>query len=176
MQVKEKQNYKNALKQIYSWKIIVLNIFLFIVYYLIFNYFIKYQNHGIVLILNVPTYLIYIMVATTSVLSSVSISSILHTVKTKISFIGTGFGAFASAFSGIISGCGCSFPLILSIVSLLGINSSYALVINSFFGNNAKLIMTAMIAFNVILTIYMVVKFNNNIACRIPAKKRHLKK
>ena len=42
--------------------------------------------------------------------------------------------------------------------------------------SNAKLIMTAMIAFNVILTIYMVVKFNNNITCRVPAKKRHLEK
>ncbi len=175
MQVKQKQSYKNTLKQIYSWKIIALNILLFIAYYLMFNYFIKYQNHGIILILNVPVYLIYIMVATTSVLSSVSISSILHTVKTKISFVGTGFGAFASAFSGIISGCGCSFPLILSIVSLLGINSSYALIINSFFGDNAKLIMAAMIAFNIILTIYIVLKFNNDIACKIPAKKDHSK-
>lgn len=175
MHAKQKQGYKNTLKQIYSWKIIVLNIALFIAYYLMFNYFIKYQNHGIVLILNVPVYLIYIMVATTSVLSSVSISSILHTAKTRLSFIGTGFGAFASAFSGIISGCGCSFPLVLSIVTLLGVNSSYALIINLFFGNNAKLIMSALIAVNILLTVYMVARFNRDIACKIPAKARRSK-
>ncbi|MCL4383117.1 MAG: hypothetical protein M1168_03415 [Candidatus Marsarchaeota archaeon] len=167
-------NYK-TLKQIYSLKIIILNIGIFVLFYFIFNFFIKYQNRGVFLI-NVPLYIIYLAIATSSILTSISIATVLKTIRTKSAIAGVGFGTFTSVLSGIITGCGCSFPLLISIFSLFGLNSTYALFFNTFFVNNAFFILFAISIINILTIVYLIGQFNNKINCKIKSSKSLNKK
>lgn len=158
-------NYK-ILKQIYSLKIIIFNIGIFVLFYFIFDFLIKYQNRGVFLI-NIPIYIIYLAIASSSILTSISIATVLKTIKIKSAYAGASFGAFTSVLSGIITGCGCSFPLLISIFSLFGINSTYALFFNLFFVNNAFFILLAIIIINMLTIVYLIGQFNNKINCKI---------
>ncbi len=168
--MKSKLSFK-TLKQIYTLKFIVLNIGLFILYYFIFDFFIKIQNNG-ALLLNVPVYILYLLFATASIMMTISIALIIKSVKKTISYVGSGFGIFSSIFSGVIAGCGCSFPLLFSIIALLGLNSSYAILLDNIFSNYASLIFFVLSLVNILMIFYLLIQFNSSNICKIKKSKK----
>ncbi|MEM0201340.1 MAG: hypothetical protein QXD23_02945 [Candidatus Micrarchaeaceae archaeon] len=106
------KNIKLSVKNIYrNWFYLTFNIIIAVIYYYIFDFLIRYQNYGILLI-ETPIYLLYLMIGLSSILLTISIYSIKNTKKNVAKFSGSTLSSLVVIFGGVVGGCGCSAPII----------------------------------------------------------------
>ncbi|MCL5427620.1 MAG: hypothetical protein M1321_00340 [Candidatus Marsarchaeota archaeon] len=159
-----------SLRGIYRPRYMALNIAVAILYYYVFSFLIRYQNYGILLV-NVPAYLEYAMIATASVLLTISVYSIRNTLRNRAKVTASSLSAVTLVLGGALGGCGCAQPLIMGLAAF-GISSSSLFSANAVLTSYTAQIFIAMIAVNVALTLYYLNKLSTS-SCRIrPAKKR----
>ncbi|MCL4379020.1 MAG: hypothetical protein M1160_01695 [Candidatus Marsarchaeota archaeon] len=141
-----------ALARVYRPQYIALNIAVAAVYYLIFTYLIRLQNYGVLLI-TVPKPLIYALVITASMMLTIGVFTLRNTSKGRLGVKAGTAGAFATVFAGVISGCGCSAPLLYGITAF-GLSIAEVSVANAFIVNYSIEIVSALIAINIVLIAY----------------------
>ena len=117
------KNIITSIKNIYGKPFyLIFNIIIAIVYYFIFDFLIRYQNYGILLI-ETPVYLLYLMIISSSILFTISIYSIKNSKKNAAKVSGSTVSAVVVLFGSVVGGCGCSAPIIYSL-SILGLDLS----------------------------------------------------
>ncbi len=125
-----------------------------IAFFYLFRYLVSVNNDGLFLIF-IPIYLIYALVATSGVLFSISIFTIAHSISMKRSgAVGGIEGILLPSIGGLIVGCGCSFPLLESILLFFGVGVFQAVGIISILNGYQYAIIAAMIALNIIAIYY----------------------
>ncbi|MDE1856582.1 MAG: hypothetical protein KGH98_00695 [Candidatus Micrarchaeota archaeon] len=151
--------------RVYTPRYIALNIGVAVAYYLVINYLVLIQEKGIPII-NVPQYLIYALVAVSSILLTVSINSIANNMLVRRS-LGTGvLGTASTLLGGVVVGCGCSFSLLVVALGGLGASISTTIAVVDFLSSYGSYIMAALIALNVLLILFSVTRGH-------PARKRY---
>ncbi|MEM3841370.1 MAG: hypothetical protein QXN59_01595 [Candidatus Micrarchaeaceae archaeon] len=153
------RNVRYSLMRIYSRPLyLLLNIAFAIIYYYIFTAIVEAQNHGILLLINVPSYALYALIITASITLTLSVYSIRNTVRNVAVASSSGVGAFATVFGGLINGCGCSAPLLFSIFSSL-FGSSAAIYLDYDISNLSLPLTLILVVANLLITIYYLNKF-----------------
>ncbi len=138
-----------------------------ILFYYLFTYLIAANNYGIMLIL-VPMYLVYILVITSGIVLSVSIFTIAFSIAyRRIGALGSAEGILIPSIGGLVAGCGCSFPIIESVLLFFGVNVFEAAGIASAIAAYQEWIMVAMILANLAVIYYYLGRLSSN-----PPKRR----
>lgn len=133
-------------------------------YYALFYYVIISSSH--VFITNTPVYLIYAV----SLSSALVLAASLYTARISISSAkraasGSSASMLTVLSGSIISGCGCSTPILGSLLYPLGMNSIGVWGIVSFVNTYQNYLMGIIIAINVTLFFYYV--RNADGSCRV---------
>ena len=122
-------------------------------FYYLFLYLIAVNNHGIPLI-TAPLYLVYLLVATSGIVFSISLFAIAHSIASRrMGEIGGIEGVLIPSIGGLVASCGCAFPLLESILLFFGINTFEAVGIVSTINAYQSWILGIMILIN-LATIY----------------------
>ncbi len=125
-----------------------------VAFFYIFYYLIASANNGIFLIF-MPIYLIYALVITSGVLFAISAFAIVHSLASRRTGAASGIAsALLPAAGGFVVGCGCSFPILASVLLFLGINTFEAVGIVSIISSYQAWIITAMILANFAMIVY----------------------
>ena len=165
-------NVASSIKRIYSKPLyLATNVAIAILYYYIFEFIVKAQNHGILLLISVPYPFLYALIATSSIMLTISIYSVRNTRANAAKISSSGFSAFATVFGGLINGCGCSAPIMFSLFSI-AFGSAEAIYLDAFVSNNGILLITVLIAANLVLIGYYLNKFAKP-SCRIGRSDGH---
>lgn len=152
-------NIAYSIRRIYSKPLyIAVNVAIAIFYYYLFDLIVKVQNHGVLLLISVPQYMIYALIATSSIMLTLAIYSIRNTRANAAKVSSSGFSAFAAVFGGLVSGCGCSAPLMFGLFSIF-LGATEAVYLDTFVSDNSIAIMAILISINVVLTLYYLNKF-----------------
>ena len=152
-------NVAGSIKRIYSKPIyLAVNVIIAIIYYYVFDFIVKAQNHGVLLLINVPSPLIYALIGTASIMLTISIYSIRNTRANAARVSSSGFSAFAAIFGGLVNGCGCSAPLMFGLFSII-FGSTEAIYMDAFVSNNSVPIISTLIAINLVFIGYYLNKF-----------------
>ncbi|MCL5433887.1 MAG: hypothetical protein M1538_02840 [Candidatus Marsarchaeota archaeon] len=153
------------IKEIYTPKYIVLNVAALIAYYLLFYGVLSLQN-PLFIFVTIPPLLLYSLIISSSILLTISVYTIKHSgfsySKTSSGLIGTATALLGS----VISGCGCTAPLLFSLTTF-GISISQLIMLDSFIFNNSSLLFGVMIVINLFLIIYYLIKKQPNRSCNI---------
>jgi hypothetical protein len=157
-------NFTKSIKQIYKPKYIILNIAVAVVYYFILQYLLSVQQQGIPFS-SVPLYLIYILVATSSVTLTIAIYSLGNTRKNDAKISATSASAITAVAGGIFAGCGCQAAILFNVLAF-GIGAGQATLIDTIATENAPYIFLAMIAINLFVTGYYLNKLSKA-SCKI---------
>jgi hypothetical protein len=163
----------NTFRQIYRPKYIMLNIAILVMYYLIFNALLSLQE-GPIPILSMSPYTVYALLVTASITLTMSVYSIRNTRRNYASITASGASITTTVVGSIVSGCGCSAPLVFTLFSIFG-TSSEAVPVYTFFVNYSTQLFLAMTVINVLVTFYYLKRFSTA-ACRVTrkaAKKPH---
>jgi len=158
-----------SIRHIYSPRYIALNIAAAVIYYFIFGFLIRYQNYGILLI-SVPVLLVYAVIASASVLLTVSVFSIHNTRRNQAKVAASSLSAVTLVVGGVLGGCGCAEPLIFGL-GTLGISSSTLFSVNAVLTAYASQIFIAMVLVNLILILYYLNKLSKP-ACMVRPRAR----
>ncbi len=156
-----------SLRRIYRPRYLALNIVAAIVYYFAFQFLIKYQNYGILLV-NVPAYLEYVLIATASVLLTISVYSIRNTRKNQAKLSASSLSIAALVLGGVFGGCGCAEPLIFGLTAF-GISSASLFSANAVLTALAAQIFWAIIIANLALIFYYLNKLSKPV-CMVRPK------
>lgn len=116
------------LKGIYKPRFVLLNVIVAISYYAVFQFLLHY---GIAFAFtNIPLYLIYSLIVTSSILFTVAIYSLAHNHKSKrLGALNGGIGTAMPAAGSFIAGCGCHGLALLALFSaFISINESISIV------------------------------------------------
>ena len=148
-------------------KYIILSIFIAVVYYCVLTFLIRYQNYGILLV-TLPTYLIYLLIATSAVLLTLSVYSFRNTRKNMAEVSASSVGTVAVLVGGLIGGCGCAEPLVLGL-SVLGLSISTTTALDYVLTIYSTAIFCIMIIANAAVILYYLNKFSKP-SCRIKPK------
>jgi hypothetical protein len=149
----------SSFKQVYRPKYIILNIAVAVIYYFILVYLIRYQNYGI-LIITVPAWLIYALVATSSIVFTIGIYSAAKSFRKGAGASASTFGTAITLFTGIIVGCGCSSPILYSI-AIFGLSIAEVSIVAAFIARYSIAIISAILAINIILILYYSLKISS---------------
>jgi hypothetical protein len=153
-----------SFKKIYRPKYIVLNIAIAVAYYYLIEYLLSIQQRGIP-ITSVPLYLIYALVATTSVSLTIAVYSISNTRRNEAKVSATATSVITAFIGGIISGCSCQAAILFSVLEV-SVGAGEATLVNTVVGENAPLIFGAMIIINLFVIGYYLNKLSKP-SCRI---------
>ncbi len=167
---------KNVLKRIYTKPVyIAVNIVAAVVYYLIYEYLLSIQTHGLSVDINLPpAYLVYLLVITSSMLLTIAVFSIKNSRNNQAKVSATFTGTFTAAFGGVLGGCGCTSPLLFGILAPLGLGSQFV-SFDMFFINYQVELFTAFILINIGLAAYYLNKLANP-KCALKRPKHEKKK
>ncbi len=142
-----------ALKAIYKRpRYVALNVAFVAVYYYLFKYLVLLQNRGIFIVLGAPLYLIYAVVITSSILMTVAIYAVFSRRSPYHAYGGV-LGSASAVVAGIISGCGCTAPLLLGSFTLV-VGISEATYLNNFLSDNTFAILLFFLIFNLFMIVY----------------------
>jgi hypothetical protein len=153
-----------SLKGIYTPKYAAFNIAVAVVYYYLITFILSVQQHGIP-VTPVPLYLIYALAAVSSVTLTIAAYSISNTRKNKAKISATSVSAATALAGGVISGCGCQAAILFNVLAL-GLGGGEATLINTIVSENAPMIFGALIAANLLVTVYYLNKLSKP-SCRI---------
>ncbi len=158
-----------AIREIYKPFYIAINLILFVAFYFLFNYLIGLQQYGLPSII-VPSYLIYALVATSSILITIAAYSIRNAVR-QSSKVSTGALGTATAIIGaIVGGCGCAAPFLFGLTTF-GISSVFVVGLDNFLSASAVPIFALMIAINLFAIVYNTKKLSR-LSCRSGRQKQ----
>ncbi len=140
-----------TLKKIYTPKYMLLSIVLGIVYSIAFLY-LAYLQGGNAIMLYIPVYLIFLLIASSAILMTVSIYSIRNMRKSNAKKTGTA----ASAGTVILGSglCGCTTTLLPTVALAVGISTPTVYVLASFLKNYSVAIVSLLIVINVVVLVY----------------------
>ncbi len=168
------RNIITSIKSIYRRPFyIIFNIIIAIVYYFVFDFLIRYQNYGILLI-EMPIYLLYLIIISSSILLTISIYSIKNSKKNIAKVSGSTVSTVVVLFGSVVGGCGCSAPIIYGL-SVLGLDISVTSSLAYFLSYYILDIFYLMIIINCIFIIYYLNKLSTT-KCVIKKKGRKLNK
>lgn len=155
--------FYNTLREIYGPKYIGLTIALGIAYSIAFWY-LAYIQGGNAVMLSAPIYLIFLLVASSSILMTVVIYSIRNTRKNSAKISGT-----ATSASTLLLGsglCGCTTTLLPTLALAVGAGTPAVYALSSFLKNYNIEIISVLILFNMIVLAYYLNKLSSP-TCRI---------
>ena len=128
-------------------------------FFYLFHYLVTLSNYGIFLYF-LPIYLIYALMITSGILFSISTFAIVHAIASRrAEAAGEIISILMPSLSGLVATCACTFPLLASVLIFLGINTFEAAGIISLINSNQTLLITAMLAINLIAIYYYLGKF-----------------
>lgn len=133
-------------------KVLLLNVVIAFLYYYLITSLIAAQNRGIILFTSIYVlYAIYTLAISASVLLTISIMGIL---KNRQRGYGAGVSAtVGSIVGGLVVGCGCSYPLIISILGILMGSADATYLDVGLFANQLPILLI-LIAINFLLIFY----------------------
>jgi hypothetical protein len=109
-----------------SWHYWLITIFAVVVYYEIFRYLIFISGRGVI-ILAVPSYLVYVLDTSASVLLTLGFFYFGQALQKKRKLLATTSSGALSSLSmvvaGISVGCACQAPILYNLLYFLGLNS-----------------------------------------------------
>lgn len=147
-----------SIKSIYKPKYILLNIAIAVAYYYLISYLLSLQQRGIP-ITSVPIYLIYALVATSSVSLTIAIYSISNTRRNKAKVSATTASLITTFLGGILSGCSCQAAILFNVLAI-SVGTGEASLVNTVVGENAPIIFGAMIIINLFVIGYYLNKLS----------------
>ncbi len=141
-----------GLRQVYAPRYLALNLVLIGIYYLVFDFLIRYQNYGLFLSA-VPVYIEYLTILTASILLTVSIYEIYH-VKRQLEELSAGSASIITLIlSSVFGGCGCATPIIFGLTAL-GISSTELFSVNAILSGYIIWIFYVLLVVNAVLILY----------------------
>jgi hypothetical protein len=161
-------NFTKSLRDIYKPKYIVLNIAIAVVYYYFVEYLLSIQQKGIP-ITSVPLYLVYVLVAVSSVTFTIAIYSIRNTRRNEAKVSASSTSLLTTVAGGVVAGCGCQAAILFNVLSL-SVGTGEATLINTVATENSPLIFGAMIIINLFVIGYYLDKLSKP-ACKIKRSK-----
>ena len=157
------RNIAGLFARVYRPRYIALNVAVAVAYYFLLTALVRYQNYGI-LLLNEPKALIYALVVSSSVLFTIGVYAIRNSYHAPTKAAAGAVGTAATLLTGIVAGCGCSTPILFSIVAV-GFSVTEVSILQSFIERYDTLIISAILAINLLLILY----YSNKVSktCRI---------
>ncbi|MGI0100780.1 MAG: hypothetical protein ACREBH_03650 [Candidatus Micrarchaeaceae archaeon] len=152
-------NAYGELKRIYKPKYVALNIAIAIVYYFAVSYLLKLQQEGVP-ITSVPLYLVYALIATSSITLTIAIYSAANTRRNEAKVSATSASVLTTIGGGIFAGCGCQAAILFNVIAFSA-GTGEAASISIIASENAPYIFAAMIVINLLITAYYLEKFTN---------------
>ena len=129
-------------------------------FFYLFRYIVSASNYGVFLYLG-PIYLVYLLVATSGVLFSISVFAIVYSLASRRTEASSSIiSILLPSIGGLVAGCACAFPLIASILLFVGINTFEAAGLISSINSYQVWIMLAMVAINLGIIYYYLGRFN----------------
>lgn len=152
-----------TLRSIYTTKYIALNILLAIIYYLLFLYLAYIQGGGAIM-LSTSIILIFGLIVTSSITSTVAIYSIANTRRNQAKTSGT-IASLGTLVTGTgLCGCTTTFPAVIA--AGIGVSNTGVYALGGFLKNNNPYIFSLLIMANILVTGYYLNKFSNS-QCKI---------
>ena len=158
--------FYDTLREIYSPKYIGLTIALGIAYSVAFWY-LAYIQGGNAVMLYIPIYLIFLLIASSSILTTIAIYSIKNTRRNNAKASGP-----ATSASTVLLGsglCGCTTTLLPTIALALGVSTPTVYAFSSFLKNYSIEIISMLIILNTVVLAYYLNKLSSP-ACRVGKK------
>lgn len=149
----------SVIKSVYKPRYVALNILLAVAYYLGFLY-LSYVQGGNAIMTNLPAYAIFFLIATSSILMTVSIYSVLNATKGKPKA-----SSSAASIGTVVIGsglCGCTTTLIPSVALAVGAGMPVAFALSSLIKNYSPEIISALIMANVLVIAYTINKLSKS--------------
>ena len=161
--------FYDTLKRIYKPKYIGLTLAIGVVYSVAFWY-LAYLQGGDAVMLSVPIYMIFLLIASSSILMTVMVYSIKNIRRNNAKITGTAASAGTVVLgSGL---CGCVTTLLPSLLAFaLGADTPAVFALSSFLKNYNVEIILLLIALNVVVLAYYLNKLSDP-SCRIRKGKR----
>lgn len=158
--------FYDTLREIYKPKYAVLTVVLGITYSFAFWY-LAYIQGGSAVMLSVPIYMVFLLVASSSVLMTIAVYSMWNTRKNNANVKGTA----ASAGTVILGSglCGCTTTLLPTLALAAGMSTPAVYALTSFLRDYNVEIILLLIALNVAVIAYYLNKLSDP-TCKI--KKR----
>ena len=150
--------FYDTLREIYKPKYVALTIILGIAYSLAFWY-LSYIQGGNAVMLSVPIYMVFLLVASSSVLMTIAIYSIRNTRKNNAKATGT-----AASAGTVILGtglCGCATTLLPTLALAAGMSTPAVYALASFLSDYNVEIISLLIALNVAVIAYYLNKLSD---------------
>lgn len=150
-------------------KYVLLNIAIAVAYYYLYTTILSYQDFGVALFL-LPQYLLYALVATSSVLLTLAIYSVRNTRNNLAKGSSSAIGTATTAIGSVVAGCGCAGSFILGL-GAVGITTTDAIALQNFVSANQFALTLSLIAINVVVLVYYIEKLSRP-SCRIGRRSR----
>jgi hypothetical protein len=157
-------NFVKSLRDIYKPKYIALNIAIAVAYYFVIKYLLSIQQQGIP-ITSVPVYLVYLLVATSSVTFTIAIYSITNTRRNNAKVSASSVSAVTTLAGGVLAGCSCQAAILFNVLAI-SVGTGEATLINTIVGEKAPLIFGIMIILNIFVAGYYIEKLSHP-KCRL---------
>ncbi len=141
------------LRGVYSGWYLLLNLAVVLAYYVAVQRILALQQFGIAFSA-APAWLVISLVASSSVLMTIAVYTILNARKGKAMGYGEAAGSGATALlGGVLSGCGCQGALLYSALAVVA-GSGEAFAINTVFAEHIGLVLGALAIFNIAFIVY----------------------
>ena len=152
------KSLRATIKNIYKPKYVVLNLLLGILYAIAFWY-LAYIQGGNAVMLYIPIYLIFLLISSSSILTTTAIYSIRNTRKNNAKTTGT----IASAGTVLLGSglCGCTTTLLPVMALTFGVSTPAVYALSSFLKNFNIEIISVLIIINLVVLIYYLDKLSN---------------
>jgi hypothetical protein len=148
-------SYLRTVATLYSsWRVIVMNVVLFGLYYLVLYWTITGSNSGYFLI-TIPYYLFLLLVLSSSVLATVATSYFRLSRRTR-SFTGVVQSPLGVAVGAVAASCSCSIPLLGPVLLFLGGNALEVSGVISFLARYQEEIIVAVVVLDLLAVGYYV--------------------
>ncbi|MCL4411642.1 hypothetical protein M1329_01790 [Candidatus Marsarchaeota archaeon] len=157
------------LRKVYSPKYVALNVAAFAVYYLAATSIAKFSS-GVVIFAPYSNVLFYAVLATASVLLTLSVYSIQNTRRNAAKYSASLSGTFTAIGGGLFLGCGCQAPILFSVFSLF-VGSANALGADVFISDYELPLLLALLFINAAIISYYLYKLSRP-ECSLPTSRR----
>lgn len=132
-----------------------------VIYYLLIQYLVRASNYGIFLI-TVPAPLLYLLILSSAVLLAISIYSITLSLNTlESSEVGV-LGIVTTFAGGMVASCGCSAPILASVLYFFALNTATVSTFTSAVGNNQTTLIILLVFFNLAVSYYHISKLSKD--------------
>ena len=159
----------DLLTRVYRPKYIALNIAAFAVYYAVAIGIAKFSN-GVVIFAPYTNVLFYAVLATASILLTLSVYSIRNTRRNAAKYSASTFGTLTAVGGGLFLGCGCQAPILFSVFSIF-VGSANALGADVLISDYELPLLLALLFINAAIISYYLRKLSQP-ACSLPVSRR----